>query len=172
MTSTLTHTLSRAASAALLLGLATLAAPNAAAQRNDPVSGTWMISVDGAAHAPASIWKQLGILMAPTTLPQNACTSGPVEIGAGHGQWRFRPQNRRLRWRTVSRLTGQEVLPGVIGRITADGAVQKGPNGPVFNGNARFEVFLDANALQQGSPSCTTQVPVSGFELSDAGDML
>jgi len=59
----------------------------------------------------------------------------------------------------VHKLTGQEAWV-----ISASGVVQQGSNGPVFNGVATIEVYLDANALQQGTPSCTTQVPVVTYE--------
>ncbi len=167
MTNTITRTIFLAAKAAVLIGLAALAPPDAAAQEQggSPIAGTWMISINGAKHSPATLGgieidtSTPFLIMAETTIPQNACTSGPVDLGAGHGSWRFRRQNGRLRWTTVNKLTGQEAWV-----IATSGVAQPGPGGrPVFNGVARITTYLDANALQQDTPSCTTQVSVSGF---------
>ena len=156
---TQTSNLSRAASAALLLGMAALATTLQAAPQG-PVPGTWLMLINGhrPAYPPGTFFDDGRLLLAATTLPKNDCTAGPVEIGAGHGQWSFRSRDRRLRWSTVHKLTGQEAWV-----ISASGVVQQGPNGPVFNGSARLTTYLDADALQQGTPSCTTQVPVSGY---------
>ncbi len=170
MTNDWTRNISRAALAALMLFIATAGAP-AAAQGKDPISAVWLLNIDGSAPVPATFATSGSIILAGgMTLPQNACTSGAVGLGDGHGQWGFRRQNHRLRWTTVNTLKGQEVLPYV--EIRVSGVVQQGPTGPVFSGNGVIATYPDANALLAGTPTCTTQVTVNGFTLSDEGDLL
>jgi len=129
--------------AAILLASVT---GNASAQRRSPV-GVWLADFSGSTSI-MTVGESIGVISSGFGLPANACLSQPASVGAGHGTWEFRPNNRRIRLATMHQVGG-----GFL-RVRMEGEVQPGANGPVVNGTASLDFFPSAQALVQNAPSC------------------